>query len=369
MPHEVVTVEWEGRPVGAFVPAPLSDVGELGATARLDAARAEGVLSATAARHDPRLEVAARLLLRAEGVASSRIEAINAPADAVAVANVDPSVAGPAAEVADNLHALDAVLAHEGPLTREDLWQWHRILMTSADLDDDLKGAWRNRLGWVGGPTPRRAAHVATPDDRIDALMVDLVDYANKPSHDPVTAAGLLHAQFETIHPFADGNGRIGRLLIGWTLHRHMALAVPPPVSVAFLRDVGGYLSGLTLYRTVGPDSWIRWFASTVEHAAMSATETLAAVSELVASWPARLENLRSDAAARRLVDQVLTHPALDVDTAVSLLDVSRPTARTALEALAERGVLRPADLPATGEPGRPRTWWVAGELLELLAR
>ena len=369
MPHEVVTVGWEGRPVDAFVPGPLSEVGELGAPARLDAARAEGVLSATAARHDPRLEVAARLLLRAEGVASSRIEAINAPTDAVAVANVDPYVAGPAAEVADNLRALDAVLAHEGPLTREVLWAWHSILMTSADLDDDLKGAWRDRLGWVGGPTPGRAAYVATPEDRIDELMVDLVDYANEPAHDPVTAAGLLHAQFETIHPFADGNGRIGRLLIGWTLHRHIGLAVPPPVSVAFLRDVGGYLSGLTLFRTVGPDDWIRWFASTVEHAAMSATATLAVVGELVALWPARLENLRSDAAARRLVDQVLTHPALDVDTAANLLGVSRPTARAALEALAERGVLRPANLPTTGEPGRPRSWWVAGELLDLLAR
>ena len=344
-------------------------VGELGATARLDAAHAEGFLSATAARHDPRLEVAARLLLRAEGMASSSIEAINAPSDAVAVANVDPSVAGSAAEVADNLSALDAVLAHEGPLSREDVWQWHSILMTSADLDDDLKGAWRNRLGWVGGPTPRRAAYVATPDDRIDALMVDLVDYANEPSHDPVTAAGLVHAQLETIHPFADGNGRIGRLLIGWTLHRHIPMAVPPPVSVAFLRDVGGYLSGLTMYRTVGPDDWIRWFASTVEHAAVSATETVAAISELVASWPARLENLRSDAAARRLVDQVLTHPALDVETVVRLLNVTHPTARTALEALAECGVLRPADLPATGDPGRPRSWWVAGELLDLLAR
>ena len=369
MQHEVVTVEWEGRPVGAFVPAPLSDVGEIGAPARLDAARAEGVLSAMAVRHDPRLEVAARLLLRAEGVASSRIEAINAPADAVAVANVDPSVAGPAAEVADNLSALDAVLAHEGPLDREVLWEWHSILMTSADLDDDLKGAWRDRLGWVGGPTPGRAAYVATPEHRIDGLMVDLVDYANKPSHDPVTAAGLVHAQFEMIHPFADGNGRIGRLLIGWTLHRHIGLAVPPPVSVAFLRDVGGYLAGLTLYRTVGPDDWIRWFARTVEHAALSAAGTLAAVGDLVAAWPARLESLRSDAAARRLVDQLLTHPALDVDTVVSLLDVSRPTARTALEALAERGVLHPADLPATGEPGRPRSWWVAGELLDLLAR
>jgi Fic family protein len=369
MPHEVVTIEWEGRPVDAFVPAPLAEVVRLVSSARVDAARAEGVLSATAIRHDPRLEVAARLLLRAEGVASSRIEAIDAPADVVAVADVDPSVAGPAAEVADNLRALDVVLAHEGPLTIEDLWQWHRILMTSADLDDDLKGTWRDRLGWVGGPTPHRAAHVGTPEDRINAAMIDLVDYANAASHDPVITAGLLHAQFETIHPFADGNGRLGRLLISWTLHRDVGLAVPPPVSVAFLRDAGGYLSGLTLYRTGGPDDWIRWFAGALERAATSANATLAAVVELVASWPARLEGLRADAAARRLVDDVITHPALDVDTAVGLLGVSRPAARSALDALEQRGVLRQAELPRTGEPGRPRSWWVAGELLDLLAR
>jgi Fic family protein len=368
MPHEVVTVEWEGRPVEAFVPARLSEVGELGPAARLDAARAEGFLDATAAHHDPRLEVAARLLLRTEGVASSRIEAINAPSDVVAVADVDSSVAGQAGEVADNLRALDAVLTHEGLLTRDDLWAWHRILMRSADLDDGLKGAWRDRLGWVGGPSPRRAAYVATPDDRIDALMTDLVDYANRPPHDAVTAAGLLHAQFETIHPFADGNGRIGRLLIGWALHRHAGLAVPPPLSVAFLRDVGGYLSGLTRYRGDAPDHWIRWFAGTVEYAATSAAATLAAVSELVASWPARLVKLRTDAAARRLVDSVVTHPALDVGTAASLLGVTRPTARAALESLAERGVLRAADVPTAGNPGRPRAWWVAGELLDMLA-
>lgn len=369
MSHEVVTVEWEGRRVEAFVPAPLSEVGQLGPSVRIDAARAEGALSASAVHTDLRLEVAARLLLRAEGVASSRIEAINAPAELVAIADVDPSVVGPAAEVADNLRALDAALTHDGPLTCEDIWQWHRILMMSADLDDNLKGAWRDRLGWVGGPTPHRAAYVATPEDRIDTLMRDLVNYATNPSHDPVTTAALLHAQFETIHPFADGNGRIGRLLISWTLHRHGGVAVPPPVSVAFLRDVGGYLSGLTLYRTVGPDDWIRWFARTLEHAARSATVTLAAVGELVATWPARLEGIRSDAAARRLIDHVIMHPALDVETAVGLLDVSRPTARTALEALSERGVLRRADLPSTGELGRPRSWWVAGELLDLLAR
>jgi Fic family protein len=369
VPGEFVTVVWEGRAVEAFVPAPLSQIGELDGTTRLDLARADGVMSATAARHDPRLEVAARLLLRAEGVASSRIEAIDAPADAVAVADVDPSVSGPAAEVADNLRALDAVLAHTGPLTRDDLWQWHAILMTSAMLDADLKATWRDRLGWVGGATPQRAAHVAAPHDRIDGLMGDLIAYANAPTHDPIAAAGIVHAQFETIHPFADGNGRLGRLLIGWMLHHHLSVDVPPPVSVAFLRDVGGYLSGLTLFRTVGPDEWVRWFAATIERAATTADATLTAVSALAASWPARLDGLRSDAAARRLLEHVVAHPALDVDAAVELLGVSRPTARSALEALAGRGILRQVELAATRQRGRPRGWWVAGELLDLLAR
>jgi Fic family protein len=369
MPHDVVSVEWEGRPVDAFLPAPLDDIGRLGDDVERDAARAEGVLTASAVRHDPRLEVAARLLLRAEGLASSRIEAINAPAELVAVADLDRSMGGPAAGVADNLRAVDAALAETGPLTIDDLWSWHRVLMASADLDDAHKGAWRDRLGWIGGATPQRAAHVAAPADRIDGLMRELVVYANGDRHDAVTAAALVHAQFEMIHPFADGNGRIGRILIGWMLHRRLGMVVPPPISVAFLHDVGGYLSGLTSFRTVGPDEWVRWFARTVEHAATSANRSLVAVADLVASWPARLTGIRSDAAAHRLVEHVATHPALDVATAAGLLGVSAPAARGALEALAERGVLRPAIVPGDGASGRPRRWWVAGELLDLLAR
>src|SRR6478736_9674728 len=192
MAHELVTVEWEGRRVEALVPAPLREVGPVDAEAQRDAARAEGVLTAGMPQHDPRLEVAARLLLRAEGVASSRIEAINAPAELVAVADVDPAVAGPATEVADNLRALDAALAHDAPLTFPVLWAWHRILMTSADLDPQFVGTWRDRLGWVGGPSPLRAAYIAAPHDRIDELMRDLVRYANAPAHDPVPGAALV---------------------------------------------------------------------------------------------------------------------------------------------------------------------------------
>ena len=158
MPHEIVSVDWEGRPVEAFAPAPLAELDPIGSSSLVEAARATGVLSTFAVRHDSRGEVTARLLLRAEGVASSRIEAIDAPAEWVAVADMDQSATGPAAEVVGNLRALDAALAHKGPLTRKDLWRWHRILMKSSSLDDKLKGAWRDRLGWIGGP--RRTRHL-----------------------------------------------------------------------------------------------------------------------------------------------------------------------------------------------------------------
>lgn len=369
MRGEVVRVEWEGRPVDAFVPVTMAEIGALDLAAQRAAARAEGVLAGSLVGHDPRLDVVARLLLRAEGVASSRIEAIDAPAELVAIADRDSSVHGPAAAVADNLRAVDAALSHDGDLDVGELWRWQRILTASSDLDERFRGAWRDRLAWIGGPTPQRAAYVATPAERIGPLMDDLVAYANGDEHDPVTAAALVHAQFETIHPFADGNGRVGRMLIGWMLRRRLDMAVPPPISLAFVRDVGGYLSGLTLYRTSGPDAWVSWFARTIEQASVGAAATLAAVAELVGSWPARLRGVRADAAAHRLVEHVPTHLSLDVATAAALLGVSAPAARTALTTLAEHGVLRPVDVPGAGRPGRSRHWWVAGELVDLLGR
>lgn len=320
---------------------------------------------------DPRvLETAGRLLLRSEGAASSRIEAIDAPVGLVAVAVTSPTdVRGPAAWVGANLRAIDAALAHRGPLTVAGLHAWHVILMAGADLAPGLVGAWWDRLGWIGGPVPHRAAHVAAPPGEIDELMADLVAYANRTDLDPVAQAAVVHAQFETIHPYADGNGRLGRLLIGWVLRRRLGLRVPPPVSLVFLRDVGGYLAGLTRWRTEGPSPWVEWFAGAVERAARSATATMRAVAELVAAWPARLTGVRADATAHRLLDLVPSRPALDVATVAALCDVSVPAARGAITTLVDAGVLRPVDVPVSGTAGRPRQWWVAGELLDLLVR
>jgi len=275
---------------------------------------------------------------------------------------------GTAGWIAGNLRAIDAALRHTGERRAEDLWAWHRHLMAHSGLDASLIGAWRDRLGWIGGPSPHRAAHVPPPPELISGAIDDLLAFLRRNDLDPVTQAALAHAQFETIHPFADGNGRIGRILIGWALRRRLGLLVPPPVSGTFLRDRGGYLSGLTLYREVGPEPWVRWFAGAVERTARSTETILTAILELAAGWPHRLAGIRADAAAHKLLPHLTTHPALDVAGAAALAGVSEQAARAALDELAARGILRGATPADHARPGRPRRWWVAGELLELLA-
>jgi Fic family protein len=200
--------------------------------------------------------------------------------------------------------------------------------------------------------------------------MSDLVAFANRDDLDPIAHAAILHAQFETIHPFADGNGRIGRVLISWTLKRRLGIPVPPPVSVRFARDVGGYISGFTLYRQGRLDLWVEWFTDAIERAARAGDGVLDRIERLRAEWRVRLEDVRRDAAAVRLIDRLIEHPAINAAIAAGLLGISEQAARSALSLLTERGILAAGESAGTNRsPGRPTRWLVAKELLALLRR
>lgn len=368
-----VEFDWHGRRAVAWVPAPLaerrSELDELSEATVRATERAAAAARRTEGRPSTAMEALGRLLLRAEGVASSEIEGLRAPLELVAVADLEPVEDGAAAWVADNLHALDQAVADvDQPLTVERLHSWHRRLMEHGHLPGELVGQFRDRPGWIGGTAPTNAVYVPPPADEIPELLDDLVAFANTDDVDPVSQAALLHAQFETIHPYGDGNGRIGRVLVSWLLARRLRLAgAPPATSVLIGRDPGGYLSGLTLFRTGPVDPWVRWFAGVVERAGEATVELLAAVEEVVERWEAEVVDLRADATARAALPVLAGRPVVTSALLAEALNVSERAALGALEALAERGVVAEFD-PGVRRRGGRRRWFRSPEIVDLVA-
>ena len=382
-----IPITWNGARVRAWVPAPLAEQAfDLGTRAVRMSERAAAAVVAAGSR-PVRFEPVAMLLLRSEGVASSFIEGIRTPLVDVAAAEVGSVLSDTASYVADNLAAVvDALRSSDGALTHEHLWTWQRRLMEeNGGLPPALLGAYRAEQSWVGGTSPRDAALVPPPPELVPGLMDDLLAFANDDALDPVTQAAVLHAQFETIHPFGDGNGRIGRILIGWVLAHRLAIALPPPVSVLIARDPGGYLAGLTLYRLGQLDSWVEWMAAALERSSDAAAALMTRTDALVAEWRSRLAGVRADAAAHRLIDILAERPVLSAAAVAARLGVSARAGQTALATLGEHGIVRryrpdardarvardarePGDAVGAGTPGRPTQYWVAHELVALVA-
>ena len=367
-----VATTWQGRRAGAFIPAPMPRSVDLPERVVRATERAAAALQRTDDRLTHSYEPLARLALRAEGVASSSIEGVRAPAELVAVAEADPgSVDATAAWVADNLAVVDTSLVHarsSAALTSDDLHRWHARLMAHGALPDELVGQYRRVQDWIGGATPRQAAYVPPPPDYVARLMRDLIGVTNSSKLDPVTLGAVVHAQFEAIHPYGDGNGRLGRVLLGWVLARRAAVAVPPPVSVVIARDPGGYLSGLTRWRRGDVAGWVGWVADAVSRSADQVGELVGQAEELRSRWEALLVDVRADATARRVLDVIPLHLVVSAPMVAEVFQVSAPTARAAIETLAARGILSPLDLRPL-RPGRPAQWWMAAELVSVVSR
>jgi Fic family protein len=361
-------IDWNGHPVNAWIPRPVADqdLSTSTATARqteqaIAAIRGSGQLSG-------RFESVALLLERAEGVASTWVEGLRVPLVEVAAAEIGETRDRSAMQIADNQSVVrHALAAPEQDLQIADLHQWQRQLMGSSALPGAMIGRFRMTQSWVGGTSPRDAALVPPPPDLVEPLMADLVAFANSEQSDPVTQAAVAHAQFETIHPYADGNGRIGRILVGWILARRLGITRPPPVSVFIAQDQGGYLAGLTLFRMGHLDNWVMWMSSVLLLAGDAATSVMTRSEELLNEWNGRIADLREDATARNVLDLLGEHPVVSSELLVTRLGVSSRAALNALQALASAGIVQPYEKTPL-RPGRPRHYWVAGELLNLIS-
>ncbi len=374
---------WRGRRARAFVPIRLAERDlALDADTIARTARAQATVEYGADAMAEDYAALARLLLRAEGVASSFVEGVTAPVVDITLAEAAlASGAGghgdrsAAAWVAANLAAITEAIdeANAGPLTVDSLCQWHRTLMTGSPTPAEHVGVLRTEQGWIGGTSPLDAHLVTSPAKEVPELVDDLVSFVNRDDVDAVSQAAIAHAQFEVIHPFADGNGRVGRVLISWILVRRLSLVTPPPVSVRIAADVGGYGSGLVLFRMGDHNSWVRWFADAVSGAGRAQQELVRAVERLRREWRERLaaprdgrRRLRNNASAWRVFDLLPGRLVLSGPTVAAELDIPLKSANRALRDLVDAGILvEHGTVQSTGR-GRPRRLYTSVELLGL---
>jgi len=306
-------------------------------------------------------EALARILLRAESVASSRIEGLVVGARRLLHAEVlgtmhERSTDVTAAEVLGNISAMLCGVERIGcgeAITIEVLLEVHRRLLADTRLQSH-GGRLRQVQDWVGGSdyNPCSADYVPPPPELVPELMADLCAFCTSDDLPAVVQAAIAHAQFETIHPFIDGNGRAGRAIIHLVLRRRgLAPRAMPPISLVLATLARDYVGGLTASRYVGPsesaqargglNSWIATFAGACTRAIADARAFEARAAGLQERWRERVGRVRADSATDLLLKRLPGAPVLTVDSAAELLGRSFKPANGAIQRLVEADVLR----------------------------
>jgi len=375
---------WPGHPAGqtradrqprrfeAYVPNPIADYEpELtGAVSSLlsDADGAVRELNRLDPGRAHQIEALARQLLRQESLASSRIEGLAVSHKRISEADYDPrgSADRRAREVLANIEAMERAIeigSGGDPVSRETILDLHRTLMTPTQ--PKIAGIVRDRQNWVGGRfhTPVGAEFIPPPANEVELLLVDLAEFMNRADLPATLQAALAHAQFESIHPFPDGNGRVGRCLIHVVFRRRdLAPHHVPPISLLMAADVDGYVKALRAYREDAEADWTAYFAETTTAASRAAEGFADRLRKLEGKWRAKAK-VRRGSTAEKVIDALPAQPVIDVRRAAELAGTSEEAARQALNTLETRGVIKQVTKRSWG-----RVWEAEG-LWSLLDR
>lgn len=325
----------------------------LEATARLRArsSQAPGVLGHLSA-----------VLIRADAVASSQIEHITTSAEQLAVKLADLSDDDPGLYptdtqlVAANVEAALSAHRSDAPVSADWLHRLHReLLAADPEVEPRYRGAWRDSAVWIGR-TRAVADFEGPPHGQVPALMDDLVRFARRVDVHPVLHAAIAHAQFLTVHPYVDGNGRIGRLLIHKLLPAGDA---PVPVAHGLLSDPARYVSGLTSYRSGDLDAWVSVFADAITTAAGAASRLVGRLADLRDDYHGRVRSRRGSSVPQ-VIDMLLDTPAVTAQSIKDRFGVTSARAGQILHRLADAGILRPSEYKAA----RCKVW-IAPEIID----
>lgn len=346
-----------------YVPDALCDL-DISLTAEASAAAAQAqadiALLDARATHLSNTEPLARLILRAEAVASSKIEGLEMSVrrlleyEALDELGVQHRLDSTEAAVLGNIAAMyqsvkDA--SDQDVLTVSAICDINARLLAGTSMEA-FGGALRDQQNWIGGNNvnPLGAAYVPPKPDYVPALMEDLARFTNVSMLPPVTVAAIAHAQFETIHPFADGNGRTGRALVYAVLRRAgLAVSVIPPVSLILATDKDRYIANLAAYRTDDSDTsgdvsevisdWVEYFSRMTSLACERAQSFEDTLTDIQRIWREKVKP-RANSAADILLARLTDNPVVSIESASRLTGRSYEAARNAVASLTSADIL-----------------------------
>jgi len=318
-------------------------------------------------RLDPKranqVEAMARQLLRQESLASSRIEGLLISHKRISEADFDPRGTADqrVLEVLSNIEAMEQAVqvgSADETIATETIIDLHRTLLCRTQ--PKIAGVVRDRQNWIGGRyhTPVGADFVPSPAGEVVPLLRDLAQFMNRKDLPATLQAALTHAQFETVHPFADGNGRVGRCLIHVIFRRRgLAAHHVPPVSLLMATDVDDYVKALTAYRDGEESDWTSYFAETTIASVDAAEDFGERLARLQEQWKEKA-TVRRGSTAERVIESLPAQPVIDIEEAAELAGTSEEAARLALNQLTERGVLKQATIRNWGRVWEAKGLW-----------
>jgi Fic family protein len=305
----------------------------------------------------------AAMLLRSEAASSSQIENLTAAPASILKAEYGLGETPNASIILSNQKAMSAAIAASDAMNLDAILLMHRSLMET--IDPKNAGVLRSEQVWIGGTSfsPHGAQYIAPESQEVPKLMSDLIEFANRTDMPAIVQVAIAHAQFETIHPFTDGNGRTGRALVHALLRRlGVTNSVTVPVSAGLLRDTSRYFDALTQYRSGDIEPIINVFADAAFEATNNGRELAREIQEARMSWQTLIP-MRTGAGATKLMENLLEQPILSRTTACEFLGTTPANAQIAIDQLVNAGILTQL---GTGQRNRV---WQAIDVIQALER
>ncbi|WP_236981938.1 MULTISPECIES: Fic family protein [Mycobacterium] len=326
----------------AAIPAEVENLGvSLPSRILADAEEASQEIARFDAELGDEIAPFASVLLRSESAASSKIENLTASARAIAEAEtLGHSSRRNASVIVANTEAMQAAVALADRIDGAAILAMHAALMNASN--PDIAGRWRTEQVWIGGGDfgPRGADFIAPQHSRVPGAIDDLIRFAGRDDIPVLPQIAIAHAQFETIHPFPDGNGRTGRALIQAMLrNKRLTRQVTVPVSAGLLTDTDSYFQALTAYREGDPSPIVERLSAASILAVDNGRHLVSDLRTIRESWASKI-TARRDSAVHRIPDLLIKRPVINAKLVTRELNIPMSNVYRYLDPLIKAGII-----------------------------